>query len=344
MAVKDKKFDYDGVFKELLNGFPDEDVVAFINSLFGRNYPRDSKVLRLATESHVDGEEKRSDMLLRVGDGMFHVELQSSNDNSIALRVIEYSFRAAVQHGRSLSGDFLELDFPKSVVFYLRSNKNTPKELTVRLRLPDDSVAAFKIPVRRLNEYTPEELTEASKVVFAPFFPMNFEGENLKSPEQFEKLKTSVDTIIDGIKAKKDESVINQRTADLAVKALEGVLKNVLLHSAFDKKEVEKVMEAVEKKYILEPLNWEEKGIKKGIKIGEARGRKEGEAKGRQEGEARGEHNAKIDTAIKMFLRGQTLEFVKEITELDEELLKRMYEDARSRMNSPPPPPRGMTR
>jgi len=78
----DKNISYDGIFKELLDEFPSENIIGLINKLFELNHPKDSKVLKLSTETHNDGTERRSDMVLKIGDDMYHVELQSLSDIS----------------------------------------------------------------------------------------------------------------------------------------------------------------------------------------------------------------------------------------------------------------------
>ncbi|MCL2086940.1 MAG: hypothetical protein FWH05_05015, partial [Oscillospiraceae bacterium] len=122
----------------------------------------------LNPESHFDGEEKRSDTMLRIGKDDYLVEVQSENDESMPLRIFVYQYRAALQHRTTLRADYLRLDFPKTVVFYLRGNKNTPHELTIELKLPDSNIVSYKVPTKRLSEYKPEDLISKSMLIFAP--------------------------------------------------------------------------------------------------------------------------------------------------------------------------------
>ena len=288
---------YDGIFKELLDEFPAENVVDFINKLFERSHSRDSEVIKLETESHVDGKERRSDKIIRIGGDMYHVEIQSGDDNSIALRIFEYSYRAALQHGKTLTSGSLTLDFPKSVVFYLRTTAQTPTEITITLNLPDGTTTTYTTPVRLLKEYKLEDLIQDSSLIFAPYYPMLFEGESLKSPEMLKKLENECIFIIDKIKEKANNGEIGRKTTDLIVKSLEDILFNVMVKSKLSKEEVDETMEAVARKYVLEPLNWREEGIVIGF------------AKGKAEEEAR------MKKAImKMLARGDSIEEIQDVT------------------------------
>jgi predicted transposase/invertase (TIGR01784 family) len=304
----DKNISYDGIFKEFMETFDDSVVVEFINELFDRKHSHNSKVARLATESHDDSKERRSDIVLRIGRDMYHVEIQSGNDNEIALRVFEYSYRAAMQHGKSQDENSLELEFPKSLVFYLRSNDKTPRELAVSLKLPDDNIVKFTIPTKRLGEYQPHDLTKNSLIALAPFYPMLFEGKNLKDPAELKRLEETVlffkDEIASGVK----DGKISRRVADLALKSLDDILKNVLVKSKLDRKEVDEIMENVMRKYHCEPLNWREEGRIEGLRKGKAEGKAEG----------------KVETAKNLFAMGLSFEDIQRATGLKVETLERL--------------------
>jgi len=212
------------------------------------------------------------------------------------LRVFVYGYRAAYQHGKTVQSDLIELDFPKSVVVYLRSDEKTPKELTVRLKLPDWSVTEFKIPTRRLSEFSRDELIESSSLIFVPYYPMLFEGEPLKTSGGLEKLKTEAIYIIDRIKEKTVNGEVSVKTAELLINSLEDILENVMIKSKINQKEVEEIMEAVQGKYNLKPLNWRAEGIAIG----------------------------KADAAREMFAEGFAYDVVQRITKLMPEVLNQL--------------------
>ena len=254
---------YDGTFKELLDGFHNNDIVGTINRLFDEEHPKNSEVKKLATESHDNNKEMRSDKILQIGDDTYHIELQTDDDKSIVTRVFIYSYRAAMQHSKQDGVDFLELRFPKTVVFYLRSDENTPRELTVRLTLPDGNKVSYKVPTKRLCEYTPEDLTEKSMLIFAPFYSMLWENK-LKTPETLEELQNVMLFLSDGIKKQLENGEVSKITADYATNALRVILRNVLTKSKVKPEEVTNLMEAVEKRYNLDINNWRAEGKTEG--------------------------------------------------------------------------------
>jgi predicted transposase/invertase (TIGR01784 family) len=299
-TLKPKAISYDGILKELLDEFPSENIIELINNLFEKNYPRDSVVAKLTTESHKDGTEQRSDILFRIGSDMYHAEIQSNDDKDIAFRVFQYSYRAALQHGKTVEMDYLKLDFPKSVVFYLRTKDRTPHEITIELNLPDGNMVTFKIPAKHLKEYSIQDLTDKAMIAFAPYYPMLHEGEQLKSPQGLKNLKNDTLFIIDKIKEKADNGEIGRNAAELTIKSLEDILEYVMVKSKVDRKEVDEIMEAVARKYHLEPLNWREEG------------RIEGLAKGKEE------------TAKKMLAKGYKIEDIQDITGLKAETIEKL--------------------
>ena len=293
-----KKISYDGIFKELIDESPNESIIELINNLFEVNYSLDCEVQKLATESHIGGKEQRSDILFRIDSDMYHAEVQSNDHNNISLRVFQYSYRAALLHGKTTEKGYLKLDFPKSVVFYLRSDEKTPKELTIELNLPDGNTALFKIPTKHLKEYKPQELIDKSMLAFIPHYPMTFD-DNLDE-KALKKLKESNQIIVDGIANKAENGEIDSRIAGLTISGLKAVNKEILTQNKINQKEVDEIMEAIERRFNLDPLNWE------------ASGRAKGKAEGKEE------------DAKKMFIKGFSFEDIQDITGLKTEILQKI--------------------
>lgn len=68
--IKKIKTNYDGIVKSLLDSMKDESLVAFINSSFSKNFKKDSKVVRLATETY--DEELKQKQPYRTRDIQIH--------------------------------------------------------------------------------------------------------------------------------------------------------------------------------------------------------------------------------------------------------------------------------
>lgn len=65
----------------------------------------------------------------------YHLECQSSTDNSMLVRFFEYDTQIALDQGE-LTGNVLRVTLPHSAVLFLRSSKNTPDKLKTEIVTP----------------------------------------------------------------------------------------------------------------------------------------------------------------------------------------------------------------
>jgi hypothetical protein len=114
-----------------------------------------------------------------------------------------------------------------------------------------------------LKEYTPQELIDNSMLPFAPHYPMTLD-DNMDETA-LKKLKASNEIIADGIADKMENGEIDRRIAELTISGLKTVNLEVLTKNKISQKEVDEVMEAIEKRFVLEPLNWEATRCKKNV-------------------------------------------------------------------------------
>ncbi|MBR3536886.1 MAG: Rpn family recombination-promoting nuclease/putative transposase, partial [Oscillospiraceae bacterium] len=137
--IKKITTNYDGIAKSLLDSMKDESLVDFINSSFSKNFKKDSKVVRLATETYDEElKQKRCDYFIRIENDLFLIEIQSNDDSEMAMRIFDYGIRGAKIHGSVKNDEIIDLKLPEPVVFFLR--KNNPKEkLSVRISGPNEN-------------------------------------------------------------------------------------------------------------------------------------------------------------------------------------------------------------
>jgi hypothetical protein len=92
------------------------------------------------------------DLFLRVfipGDTtphLFHVEFQTSEDGTMAIRVLRYGLNKAVEN-QDLSGNKRILYMPKSLVIHIEEHKNIPDEYHERIVFADGDIKDFTVPV-----------------------------------------------------------------------------------------------------------------------------------------------------------------------------------------------------
>jgi len=306
---------YDGIFKKCFELYPKESVIEFINSLFDRNYPLDAKVERISTESHDEnGNELRSDKLCKINGDMYHFEVQSGDDSNMILRVYEYSYWAAKENQKNIKNGIYELDFPESVVIYLRSTAKTPKNLKMILNLPNNKKAEYEVRTLHSREIQLTKLTEKSMLALFPFRPLKYEKD-----KDVQKMESDVLFMIEDLSKSIKGDEANKELAEFAVDSLKKITKNVMEKLNIDEREVNRFMEATNNElFVIEPLQWEARGV----------------VKGRTEGIAIGETKNKIETAKKMFAKGADFSFVQEVTDLNPDVLKKLQAEAEKEMNA----------
>jgi hypothetical protein len=143
--------------------------------MYRKELKTDLPVVHLETESNRGKEKRLSDKFIRIGSSMFNIEIQSHDDNTMAVRLFEYGFRGAMQHDKKIVDEVLTITFPEPAVIYLRS-ENTPEILTVNIVFPHlNQNVLYTVPTRRMKDFTAEQLLEQNLIPLMPFYPMKFE-------------------------------------------------------------------------------------------------------------------------------------------------------------------------
>ena len=79
-------------------------VVPLINEVFHTVYPEDVKIVQLRNEHQLEDGEIITDSCLRIGDMLYHIECQSLDDETMAVRMVEYDFAIALEHRKKVDG------------------------------------------------------------------------------------------------------------------------------------------------------------------------------------------------------------------------------------------------
>ena len=164
---------FDDVFRTMIQKLP-RLVPAVLNEVFGTDYGPDERMEQFRNEQIGPGGRTVTDSVLQVRDRTYHVECQSTSDGTMAVRMIEYDFRIALD-GALKAGGSCEIRFPHSCVLYLRHGRTCPKELRVKVNLPDGGAFWYKTPVVKVQEYTREEIFEKRLLFFLPYYVMRYE-------------------------------------------------------------------------------------------------------------------------------------------------------------------------
>ena len=301
---------FDDVFRTMIEKMPYL-AVPLINEVFHTSYPQDVPIIQLRNEHRQENGEIITDSCLKIGDKLYHIECQSTDDTTMAIRMIEYDFSIAVENAHK-QGRRYRMDFPRSCVLYLRSGNNTPDFLGVEMALADGNIVLYQISTIKLETYTKDSIFEKNLLMLLPFYIMRYEKnihEMSENPELFQCLLNEYEEIRTNL-----------------VKELSGADKAALYMDL--NKLIIKIAD-----YICQSEEVVRKGIGDvmGGKVLEleserlrAEGEKIGEIKGEIRGEAKGEERLSI-LINRLILDGRSAEIKSVVT--NAEIRKQMYKE-----------------
>lgn len=172
-------------------------IVPLINEVFHTSYPMDVKITQLRNEYQLENGKIITDSRLLIEGRIYHIECQSTDDLTMAVRMVEYDFVTAVEFAHK-QGRRYQLEFPHSFVLYLRSGRNTPEFLEIDMIFPNGQSYLYKIPTMKLENYTKDNIFEKNLLMLLPFYIMRYEKrahEVSEDPELFQTLLNDYEVI-----------------------------------------------------------------------------------------------------------------------------------------------------
>jgi hypothetical protein len=291
---------YDKIFKRILT-LSNVAVINFINGIFGKNYPKDSKLTYNWTENVKNNLDKTiADTIITVNDTeKFHAEVQINNDNTIALRVFDYGYQEALKY-KKVEQDRIILEFPQSKIIFLEHNTNTPDNVILELRFKNQDSYEYTVPTMKFLSYSIDELNTQNLVVLLPLYLLKLrkEIEKDKSKENAIKLKTLINDGI--IKSIEDNEKAGNITYD-DTRVLIDLLGKLYTHlyGNIKKFKEEGVKDMITEKLILDSDIVRYEAERKAEKLAKKR-----------------EENAKLEIAKNLLAMGMTIEQIKNATNL----------------------------
>ena len=82
-------------------------IVPLINEVFHTSYPEEVEIVHLRNEHQLEDGELITDTRLLIGGKVYHIECQSSDDTTMAIRMFEYDIRLLWRVGGGLDGSFM---------------------------------------------------------------------------------------------------------------------------------------------------------------------------------------------------------------------------------------------
>lgn len=282
-------------------------IVPLINEVFHTSYPEQVEIVHLRNEHQLEDGELITDTRLLIGDKVYHIECQSSDDTTMAIRMFEYDVAIALESRRKVGRKFY-VEFPRSCVIYLRTTKNTPDVEEVELLLPDGQVCEYRVPTVKVERYTKDNIFKKNLLVLLPFYVMRYEKTVHTIREDPEKLQSLLDEY-EAIRINLERELSMTGRAELYT----DLNKLIVRISDYIFRKEEKIRKGVDEVMGGKILQLESERLREeGMAIGEARGKTEGETIGMMRGEAR--LSALINRLI---LEGRSDEIQKVVTDVN---------------------------
>lgn len=164
-------------------------LINMLNSLFKENYATESTEVSFGSNEFVDDDYHilRGDLFLKLRDAdrsnHYHIELQTLNDDSMVIRMLEYGVSKAKEIAKCV-GDQQETVFyiPKQLVIFIEQNSSIKDELRLRLIFPDGQEVKYLVPVMKYWEYGKEEILAQKLYPLLPLqvFKLRYQMEKIK--------------------------------------------------------------------------------------------------------------------------------------------------------------------
>lgn len=228
----------DEILKSLFN-VSNKVLITMMNSLFQENFDIETTEVSFASNEFVDDEYNvlRGDLFLRLREEEkshhYHIELQTLNDDSMVIRMLEYGINKAKEIAK-YKGEQDETVFyiPKQLVIFIEENPAIKDELKLRLVFPDGQEVKYRVPVMKYWEYGKEDILEQKLYPLLPLqvFKLRYQMEKIKNrkthtEQELRDLIKEAQQIV--------ESISNEAARLFKVKEIDGEdLHKILLANA----------------------------------------------------------------------------------------------------------------
>ena len=274
---------YDDAFRTLMNDCF-RLLIPVINEVFGKNYSGNEKIIFRPNEHFMnqqDGKEQK-----RITDSSFSIisednseekfilECQSTDDDTLLIRIFEYITQEALDSG-SITKYKLTVTIPNVAVLFLRSKKSTPHSMNIVINTPGGSVS-FDIPIMKVQSYSLQQIFDKKLLFLLPFYIFNLE-KNFPlyeaSEEALENLKKVYVDFMDRLEKEVTEGHISAYYRRTILDMSKKVLENIAAKYQNVQKGVSDIMGGRVLEH--EGKTIYNAGIKEGIAVGEERWRRE---------------------------------------------------------------------
>lgn len=223
---------YDDVYRTLLNDCSTL-TIPVVNEAFQRNHSKTEKIILRNNELFVteqNGKQQKiiTDTNFTLGSIRYHLECQSTEDDTMLLRVFEYDSQLALQNSE-LTANTLTVYFPNTALLYLRHNQNTPDYMNVKIEVDGDD-CSYRIPVMKVKSYSVDDIFEKELYFLIPFHIFSYEhnfktydSDNVKLQELSKVYEEILGRLNQCVKEHKITEYTKHTIIDMSKKVLEQI-------------------------------------------------------------------------------------------------------------------------
>ncbi len=243
---------FDDVFKTITVKCT-ELIIPLINEAFSEHYKMSDLVQNKQNEHLMNtssGETKKrltdSNFVIVSNNGVqvkYQVECQSKPDNTMMVRLFEYS-SAIAQEDASVNENELRISYPRSAIVYLRHNSSTPENYRIVLDTPGGEIS-WNVPVIKSQLYSIDEIFEKKLYMLIPYYLLVYEKDLAdinKDKERLGQLKNEYISIINKLDEEVDKGNISGYQSDSVKKLSEEIINYFTTNYVNINREVTSVM------------------------------------------------------------------------------------------------------
>lgn len=236
---------FDNAHRTMQNDCP-ELLIPVINDTFDKHYTQEETIvhendIHFSRQPYATPQKTITDnhFMILGKDTLeqFHLEMQSTEDKTISVRMFDYDTQIAKEHCQ-LSADFLEITLPYSAVIQLRSNKNTPNYIKTLFKTPQGTIT-YEIPIIKISNYSINSIFEKKLFFYIPFHIFVYENHFMEYNRDEEKL-FYLQKIYEDIRKRLESACIQGVISEYCFGTIIDMSKLVLEHIAANYENIKK--------------------------------------------------------------------------------------------------------
>lgn len=221
---------FDDVFRTMVQKMP-RLLIPLINEVFHTDYSDEEDFRQLRNEHEEEFGKIITDSIILIRNKTYHIECQSVDDATMAIRMVEYDFAIALEQASKIDRMY-SMNFPESCVLYLRCTDATPDVLQVKVNLPDENSFVYEAKVIKLQNYTKDDIFRKKLLFFLPYYIMRYEKHIAEISHNTKKLQlllaeyTDIRIQLEKVLRQEEQSILYTDLVNLIIKISDYILES----------------------------------------------------------------------------------------------------------------------